>query len=57
MCEIAELPETEWDAPAVKPHPLFKTKLESLFWCAHHEMLHAGQIGLVRRLLGEAPLW
>ena len=34
-----------------------QTKLDSLFWCAHHEMLHAGQIGLVRRLLGQAPLW
>ena len=57
MREIAELPEAEWDAPVLKPHPLFKTKLDSLFWCAHHEMLHAGQIGLVRRLFGHGPLW
>jgi hypothetical protein len=55
--EITELPEAEWDAVATAPHPLFKTKLEGLFWCAHHEMVHAGQIGLLRRLLGQAPVW
>ena len=29
----------------------------SLLWCAHHEMVHAGQIGLLRRYLGFAPVW
>jgi len=55
--ELAELPEREWDKPPHKPHPLFKTKIDGLFWCAHHEMLHTGQIGLLRRLLGHAPMW
>lgn len=41
----------------VQPHPYFSTKLDALWWCARHEMLHAGQIGLVRRLLGEPPVW
>jgi DinB superfamily len=44
-------------APNDPPHPLAKTKLESLFWCAAHEMLHAGQIGLLRRQLGHQPMW
>ena len=35
------------------PHPMFRTKLEALSWCAQHEFIHAGQIGLLRRLLGE----
>jgi hypothetical protein len=39
------------------PHPIAKTKLDSLFWCAAHEMMHAGQIGLLRRQLGNTPLW
>jgi hypothetical protein len=26
-----------------------------LLWCAHHEMLHGGQIGLLRRHLGYPP--
>jgi len=30
---------------------------EALFWCAHHEMIHAGQVALRRRLLGQPPLW
>ncbi len=33
------------------------TKLRALLWCAHHEMLHAGQIGLLRRHLGYSPMW
>jgi hypothetical protein len=55
--ELPELAEPEWDAPPLKPHPLFKTKLDGLFWCAQHEMVHAGQIGLLRRLLGHKPMW
>jgi hypothetical protein len=51
------LPEADLDQPARKAHPYFSTKLGALLWCAQHEMVHAGQIGLVRRLLGHAPLW
>ncbi len=40
-----------------KPHPLFTTTRGGLFWCARHEMLHAGQIGLLKRLLGYPPKW
>ena len=40
-----------------KPHPLFNTKIGGLFWCARHEMLHAGQIGLLKRLIGHAAKW
>jgi len=44
-------------APMPPVHPLFDTRLGALLWCAQHEMLHAGQIGLLRRLLGHLPLW
>jgi uncharacterized damage-inducible protein DinB len=58
LLELKELPEESADEPAPPPHhPLFDTKLGALLWCAQHEMLHAGQIGLLRRLLGHAPLW
>jgi len=40
----------------VNPHPIFTTKLEALYFCSKHEMLHAGQIGLLRRLLGMSPI-
>lgn len=55
--ELRGLNESELDQPILKPHSLAKTKLESLLWCAHHEMLHAGQIGLLRRQLGYSPIW
>ena len=54
--EISGLDEAELDQPVLKPHPVAKTKLWALLWCAQHEMLHAGQIGLLRRQLGYAPL-
>ena len=38
------------------PHPMFKTKEEAIRWSIQHEFLHAGQIGLLRRLLGANPL-
>jgi hypothetical protein len=55
--EVPRLTEEELDEPPLKPHPLFTTKLGSLVWCGQHEMLHAGQIGLLRRQLGHSPLW
>jgi hypothetical protein len=55
--ELPGLDEAELDQPVPHPHPFAKTKLLALLWCAHHEMLHAGQIGLLRRHLGYSPLW
>jgi hypothetical protein len=55
--EVPKLPEAELDAPVSPPHPIAKTKFWSLLWCAQHEMVHAGQIGLIRRQLGYDPLW
>ena len=55
--ELSSLDEAELDQPVPYPHPFAKTKLLALLWCAHHEMVHAGQIGLLRRLLGYPALW
>ena len=57
--ELFALTDAELDQAAdpSKPHPVVTTKLSSLLWCAHHEFLHAGQIGLLRRMLGAAPKW
>jgi DinB family protein len=55
--EVPKLPEADLDDPVAPPHTVAKTKFESLLWCAQHEMVHAGQIGLIRRQLGYAPLW
>jgi len=57
MLELAALDEGELDRPILTPHALVKTKFEALLWCGQHEFVHAGQIGLLRRLLGYEPVW
>lgn len=54
--ELRGMDEEEMDQPVLYPHPFAPTKLRALLWCAHHEMLHAGQVGLLRRQLGYPPL-
>lgn len=55
--ELPQLADEELDNPPLRPHRLVATKHGLLHWCAQHEMLHAGQIGLLRRLLGKKPQW
>lgn len=57
MLELPRISQHELDEPPFTPHELFKTKLGALQWASLHEMLHAGQIGLLRRLLGQTPIW
>lgn len=54
--EVPSFSDADLQQPAEPPYAVEPTRLGSLLFCAHHEMLHAGQIGLVRRLLGFAPL-
>ena len=56
---LAEMPhyaQKLLDEPLPEPHFGYATKLGSLYFCAAHEMLHAGQIGVLRRLLGKPPV-
>jgi DinB superfamily len=39
------------------PHRFCRTKLDFARWVGAHEMMHAGQIGLLRRMLGQKPAW
>src|SRR5450755_4734395 len=56
LAELAGRTDEEMDVPLDQPRPLFKTKLGAVEWCAQHEFVHAGQIALLRRLMGKAPL-
>jgi DinB family protein len=56
LAELGELTDEEMDVPLEQPRPMFKTKLGAVEWCAQHEFVHAGQIALLRRLMGKAPL-
>ena len=42
--------------PVDMPYAVSPTKLGSLYFCAMHEMMHAGQLGLLRRLMGKSTM-
>jgi len=54
--ELPGFTEQQLDEPIDKPYAVSATRLGALYFCSHHEMLHAGQIGLLRRLLGKPPI-
>jgi len=53
--EIASFEQT-LDEESGPPHAAFATKYGALLFAADHEMLHAGQIGMLRRLMGKSPM-
>ncbi len=55
--EIPHYPDADLDLPPLKPHPLFNTRLAGLRYAPLHEMIHCGQIALIRRMLGQKPIW
>ncbi len=55
--ELPHYPDAELDLPALKPHPLFTTRIQSLRYAPLHEMIHCGQIAMIRRMLGQKPIW
>jgi hypothetical protein len=54
--ELSGQSETELDEPLTDPHPRFKTKMTAVEFSPMHEMVHAGQIAMLRRLMGKTPL-
>lgn len=55
--ELPHYPDADLDLPPLKPHPLFNTRIAGLRYAPLHEMIHCGQIALIRRMLGQKPLW
>lgn len=56
LTELPLVDNAELDAPVDPPHPQFKTKLGAIEYSGPHEFVHAGQIAMLRRLMGKAPL-
>lgn len=56
LAELTERTDDDLDVDVEKPHPAFRTKLGAVEWSYQHELVHAGQIALIRRLLGKQPL-
>jgi uncharacterized damage-inducible protein DinB len=57
MLELPATPDSELDSPITPSHDIARTKLRVFQWCAEHELVHAGQIALLRRLCGNKPIW
>ena len=56
---MRELPEFSGESlcePIDPPYAIYPTKLGALLFCPQHEMLHTGQIGVLRRQLGLEPV-
>jgi DinB superfamily len=56
MTEMATYEDATLAEAVDMPYAAYATKLGALLFCSHHEMLHAGQIGLIRRLQGKEPV-
>lgn len=56
LLEMEGYDESQLSEPLPAPTAGYDNKLGSLLFCGAHEMLHAGQIGVLRRFLGREPL-
>lgn len=56
VAELGPHSDEELDVPTEPTSPVFQTKLGAIEWCSQHELIHAGQIGLLRRLMGKPPM-
>ncbi|MFT7633442.1 MAG: hypothetical protein ACI87E_004498 [Mariniblastus sp.] len=54
--EVATFSEEDLDQPLDAPHAAFATRYGALLFAGDHEMIHSGQIGMLRRLMGLEPL-
>lgn len=56
LVEVPTFTDEALAQPTEMPYAAQATRFGALLFCAHHEMIHAGQIGLLRRLLGKSPV-
>ncbi|MFN3191631.1 MAG: DinB family protein [Aureliella sp.] len=56
ILEVSQLPASTLMEETEMPYTAYPIKLGALLFCPIHESIHAGQIGLLRRALGESPL-
>ena len=56
LLELPTFTPEQLAEPVDMPYAAYATKLGCLIFCSHHEMLHCGQLGLLRRLMGKQPV-
>jgi hypothetical protein len=57
LVELAGWTDEDRSVPTEPPHPMFTTKIGAIEWSNQHELMHCGQIVLLRRLLGKPASW
>jgi hypothetical protein len=53
---VRSLPIEQFGEATDMPYAVYPRKIGALMFCPIHESLHAGQIGIIRRMLGKDPL-
>ncbi len=54
--EIVGYDGPQLDEPLDPPHAAYATRYGALLFAGDHEMIHSGQIGMLRRLMGKDPI-
>ncbi len=54
--EIIGFDGDQLDQPLGPPHAAFATRYGALLFAGDHEMIHSGQIGMLRRMIGKEPI-
>ena len=54
--ELSQVDPDVLSEPVDMPYAAYPTKLGAILFCPMHEMIHAGQIGVIRRALGLSPV-
>jgi hypothetical protein len=55
--ELPLLTEAHLAAQPLTVHRIANTGLRCLWWCSQHELIHTGQIALIKRQLGYPAVW
>ena len=56
LVEIDGFDGPQLDEPIEMPYAVSPTRYGSLIFAGNHEMLHSGQIGMLRRMMGKPPI-
>lgn len=56
LLELESVDPQVLSEPVDMPYAAYPTKLGAILFCPMHEMIHAGQIGVIRRGLGLSPV-
>ncbi len=56
LLECPNFTDSQLDEPLDPPTAAYATKYGAMLMASQHEMLHCGQIGVLRRLMGKPPI-